>query len=248
MQRISLTAVWDDAKAMGHGNVELIATIAGMFILLPGLAIELLVTPPPEGEVPATFADLAPLMMAFITANWPVLLLGSLIMSFGALAILSLLLRPDQPTVRDSLRGALYLMPGYVLASIGQNFVISFGLMLFLLPGLYAIGRLSLIGAVAAAEQQSNPLTLLQRSVALSQDNGWRIAALLGIVYMTTLLLGYIAQILLGLLFTLLLPDALELIATSIISSLFQAVISIAILLVGAALYRSLSGPRLRQV
>ena len=48
MSRIDLNRVWDDARAMGAANKDLLGAIAGMFVLLPGVIAEQLMTPPPQ--------------------------------------------------------------------------------------------------------------------------------------------------------------------------------------------------------
>jgi hypothetical protein len=243
MGKISLGAVWDDAKALGMANLELVSAIAGMFILLPNIVVDQLVTLVAESEPGTAFPELMAKLTDFMAANWHVLLLGGLVASFGTLAILVLLLRTERPTVRESLQAALVLLPGYFLASLMQSFIFSLGFLLFILPGIYAAGRLCLIAPVAAAERVSNPVGMLRRSLELTRGNGWRIIALFIVLLGIVLLVGIVVQTLLGVAITLVLPQAVADIITSILGGVFETVMAVVSALVSAALYRAVTPP-----
>jgi hypothetical protein len=247
LSKIDLNRVWDDARAMGRTNRDLLVAIAGMFVLLPGVIADQLVAAPEApptvaGEAVAPGEAMAALAAQF-EANWPVLLAHSLLTSFGALAMLTLLLRPERPTVAESMKVALVLLPGYFIASMLQGMAVGFGLFLLAVPGLYLIARFALVAPVAAAEGRTNPLDILKRSFELTRGNGWRIFALLAILFVTASILWMVVAVLVRIVGALLLSTDLAELALSLSTGLLEAGLSALVVLVSAALYRAATGP-----
>jgi hypothetical protein len=237
--KIDLNAVWDDARAIGRSSRDLLAALAGMFVLLPGvIADQLMVTPETPTE-PVAPAQAMEALVAQFEANWPVLLSHSLLTSFGTLAMLTLLLRPERPTVAESMRIALTLLPIYLLASLLQGMAVGAGLFALFVPGLYLIARFALVAPVAAAEGHGNPLEILQRSFALTRGNGWRILALLAVLFITASILWMVAAVLVQLVATLLLSPDLADLALSVVVGLLETGLSVLLVLISAALYRA---------
>ena len=247
VNKIDLNLVWDDARAMGRANRDLLSAIAGMFLLLPSIvAGQFLKMPAPLARGADNEAMLARLM-DYAAANWPVLFAHSIVTAFGILAMLSLLLRSERLTVRESLHAALLLLPAYVMALIVQRFGIMFGMTLFFIPGFYLLGRLALIAPVVAAEGPSNPLAILRRSAQLTHGNGWRIFAMLAIVFLAVTGIGIAATSITGIIATLLLPKEVAELAIAIVSGLVETAIGLAIMLITAALYRVAVAPARRR-
>lgn len=243
MSKIDLNRVWDDARAMGAANKDLLAAIAGMFVLLPSVVGSLLVKQPPEAPKDLPAEQAYRLLIDFYTDNWPVFVGLGIVVSFGLLAMFALLLRPERPTVGESLKAAVVVLPGYVLASLLQGFALGFGFLLFILPGLYVMARLCLIGAVAAAEQCTNPLQQLQRSWALTRSNGWRILVMLLTLYVTAEIISIVATTLVGLVGELVLPKDLADLGVGVVGGLISAGLAIFVALLTAAIYRAQTEP-----
>lgn len=243
MTKIDLNSVWDDAKEMGRTNKDLLSAIAGMFVLLPGVIADQLETPMGTLSPGESSARMSELMMQYFAANWHLLLVHGVITSFGALAMFALLLRPERLTVGESLRAALVVLPSYFIASLLQSFAVTLGLFLFVLPGLYLLARLVLIAPVAAAESRANPVELLQRSFALTSGNGWRILALLAVLFVVAMIVSFIVNMLFGILASLLLPPEMAELLLSIVGSLIAAALGVLIVLISAALYRGATMP-----
>jgi hypothetical protein len=223
---------------MARGNRDLLAAIAGMFLLLPSIiAGHFSRMPPPLEEGAAPEAAMARLM-DYAMLNWPVLLIHSLITAFGILAMLALLLRTERLTVAQSLHAALLVLPAYILAVILQRFGVMCGLTLFFLPGFYLLGRLALIAPVAVVERPGNPLTILRRSAELTHGNGWRIFMMLAAVFLTPTAVGIAATSVIGEVEHEVLSIELADQAVAMESGVVEATIGLAIMLVTAALYR----------
>ena len=238
VNKIDLNLVWDDARAMGRANRDLLTAIAGMFLLLPSIVAGQVSRMPPPLESGAEPAAAFARLMEYAALNWPVLLVHRIVTAFGVLAMLSLLLRAERLTVGQSLHAALLVLPAYIIAVAIQRFGIMCGLTLFFLPGFYLIGRLALIAPVAAAERPGNPLTILRRSAELTFGNGWRIFLMLAMVFVAATAIGLAATSTVGVIATLLLPKDVADLAVAIVSGLVEAGIGVAIMLVTAALYR----------
>lgn len=243
MSRIDLNRVWDDARAMGAANKDLLGAIAGMFVLLPGVIAEQLMAPPPETSRDTPMQVVFEQMMQSYADNWPILLGHGLVTGFGSLAMLVLLLRPERLTVAESLKAALILLPGYFIAYVAQGVAVGIGLALFLLPGFYLLARLSLIGPVAAAEHVTNPFELIRRSISLTAGNGVRIFLMLAVLFCTAGIVALVLSTLAGLVGEILLPKDVAKLVLSIVSGLVAAALAAFTALVGAAIYRAATAP-----
>lgn len=243
MSKIDLNRVWDDARVMGAANKDLLAAISGMFVLLPSVIGSLLVKQPSEApkDLPAEQAYRQ--LIDFYADNWPVFVGLGIAVSFGLLTMLALLLRPERPTVGESLKAAVIVLPGYVLASLLQGFALGFGFLLFILPGLYVMARLCLIGAVAAAEQCTNPFEQLRRSWTMTRSNGWRILVMLMILYVTAEIISIVATTLVGLVGELALPQDLANLGVGVVGGLISAGLAMFVALLTAAIYRAATEP-----
>jgi hypothetical protein len=245
MAKLDLGVVWADAVAIGRANRDLILPLAGLFLLLPAMIGEMLIVVPNVVDPAASAQVLIERFNESILANWPVLLVRGIVTSFGSLAILTLLLKGDRPTVTEALRSALTVLPIYVLANLLQSVLVSTGLILLIVPGLYMMGRLMLVAPVVAAEGAANPLAPLSRSIALTDRNGWSIVMLVMIVFVIAMVISIVLTSLTGTLFTLILPAELAGLAQLFVSGLAETGLALAVILVSAALYRALAAPSL---
>lgn len=243
MTKIDLNIVWEDAKAMGLASKDLLSAIAGMFLLLPTIVALQFIKAPEPMKKGAEGAEMLRQYMDHYLANWHIMFSQQLIFSFGSLAMLVLLLRRERLTVGESLRAALLLLPGYFIADLAEGLALAFGFFLLVVPGLYLIARFSLIAAVAAAEEQSNPITLLRRSIELTRGNGWRIFLMLAIIFITGQIITQAITLVIGLGATLLLPAELAELLLNVVAGLVLAVVGVVTVLVNAAIYRSVTAP-----
>nr|WP_295658950.1 glycerophosphoryl diester phosphodiesterase membrane domain-containing protein [Polymorphobacter sp.] len=166
--RLSIAALWRDTFATARAGMALYLPVAAAFVLLPGVAIELF-----GPALPKSPAELTP-NLVFIA-----LVLPSLIAIVAQAAIIRLVIDKASGidrSVGEALLVALRLWPLLVVALLLAAVPIGAGLLLFIVPGLYMAGRLTLamplvVDGVAA------PLAAVRRSWELTENNGWRIIA-----------------------------------------------------------------------
>lgn len=174
--RLSLGSALGDAAALWRAERDLIVRIAGVFYLLPFLALVLLMSGldlPEQVKPEQAFEAFA----AYYRANLIWVLAFSAAVQFGTLALLNLFLQPGG-TVRETLHtSALRLLPFFLLA-YANNALIQLAAMLFILPGIYVLGRTWMMGVVYAAEPERGLLGAIERGFRLSAGNGWRLALL----------------------------------------------------------------------
>lgn len=174
--RLSLGSALADAAVLWRAERDIVVRIAGVFYLLPILALGMLAS----GLVlpdQATPEQVREAVGAFYRANMIWLLLISVALEFGTLALLKLYLQGGG-TVQDVLRAAAVRLLPFVLLGLANGAVMQLGFTLFIIPGLYIFGRTWLMGVAYAGEPERGLLNAIERGFRLSTGNGWRIALL----------------------------------------------------------------------
>ncbi len=235
MPPLDMSAAWADTKQLLRSNAGLWVPLAGVFILLPNLAISLLgpeMAEPAAGatDIAAAFAPL----VDYFTALAPYLVLVAIVGVVGQLAIYALWLDRRGISVGEAIsRAAGLLLPAVVVTLITMA-VIYGGMLLLIVPGLYLLGRLLLILPLMVDRGVSNPLTALQQGWALTSGNGWRVFLMVVLV----MIVFAIIAVLTGGLFGLLGLD----IMTKVVEALFGAIGTAIQVALSAAIYRQLAG------
>jgi hypothetical protein len=235
--RFSYSAVWDDVMVLLRAHASLIATVAGVFIFLPGLLAAYFL-PQPE---PQEISRIGEAWVEYLSLNWHWMLLNSLVNMVGAIAILLLIFARDI-SVGGAIAAALPLLPFYFLASLLSSVAIGLGFILLIVPGLYLIGRLGPVTAVVVAENRRNPIDALARCFALTKGHGWAVLGLVLIVAIAATIVVQIATTLLGILFVLVAGQDLGQMLVLIVRTAGNAALVALILVLNAAIYRQLSG------
>jgi|CXWL01.1.fsa_nt_gi hypothetical protein len=241
MTKLSYDAAWADLVAMAKSNASVLAIVAGAFLLLPNFA-QMLFAPPPDIRS-LDWNGLRQLEI-YYTNNALVLILCNLPVWLGSAGILALLLDPRHLTVGEALKSGLRLLPGVIVLNWLIQFMIVSGLLLFIVPGLYLIGRLMLGAPAQMAERLGNPVSAIGRSFALSKGNGWRIAGLVALIAVVAVIVASAANAIVGILLSLILPKAAAGAAIALLKSVISAAMKLLALLLGAALYRQLAPSR----
>jgi hypothetical protein len=238
--KFSYSAVWADATALLRSHASLIATVAGVFIFLPGLVIAYLL-PQPEGAT--DFDRLVQLWGEYLDSNWHWLLLSRIAAMIGSIAIL-LLLFSRGITVGAAIAAALALLPAYFIASMLGSLGIGLGFLLLIVPGLYLIGRLGPLNAVVVAETHRNPIAALRSCWELTRGHGWAILGLILIVAVAATIVVAVASSLLGILFIFVAGQDVGRLLALLVANLGNAAMVTLLLVLSAAIYRRLDEGR----
>lgn len=220
-------------------NAGLLTAIAGVFLFLPAVLIAHFV-PPPEGA--QTPAEMFEQMMAWWQSNAHWMLLSVLVNMVGLIAIYLLLLGARGTTVGGAVMAALPILPFYAVLTFVLNLSIGIGFMLFIVPGLYLLGRLSLASPVMVAEMKRAPFSAMERSWSLSRGRGWQIAAFVMLVYVAALIVNVAVTSALGVIIFLLLGnEGVGALLVAIINSAISAATTLLATVLLAAIYRALT-------
>lgn len=238
MQKFDKSAAWDDVKRLLGAHPSLVAAIAGVFIFLPQLLLSM-VTPVQD---PAASALLTPeqqlaLMQSTLTQILPFALIAGVITAVGNAAILRLWLSRTEISVGDALKTGLGLVITIFIIQVLTSIGMFFGLLLFILPGIYLWVRWSVATAYAVDMNERNPLAAMGASWRLTKGNVFSIflfvlllmIALTVILIMLTLLSSAFALI-----------PVVGLFVTQALQAFLATVASVVFIAVVAATYRQL--------
>lgn len=189
---IRYSVVLADALARFRRDRDLLVRIAAPFLFLPALALELLVPAPPARGA-ATAGDEAALLAwadafgQWLTANGPWYALAYIVQTFGAGTVLSLYLHEPKPDGQGALARSAALLPRLLLAALLVSIPAGAGLLLWVVPGLYVLGRTMTAAPILVAEAPTGAAAAVVRAIGLSRGAGLILAAATG----TVLLGGY---------------------------------------------------------
>lgn len=166
--------------ALLKGAREIQLALAGAFFLLPMLL--LLYARWPTIAAGNQGPSSPQQFESWYESNSLWLLLIQLIAAYGRITLLTILLDRRRPTVGDALVMVLPTLGWFYLLTIVVSLVESGGLFLFVIPGLYLMGRLFVAEAAFVAEGLRNPIRAVVRSFELTRGNGWRLFAVIAII------------------------------------------------------------------
>jgi hypothetical protein len=223
---------------MLQANLAILVALAGVFIFLPTLLIIHFfpqpVEIPPEGALR--------LALDYWMALLPWALLAQVVQMIGGISIYLILLGKRGSTVGGVIATSLVILPFYFLASFLAGFIVLAGLILFIVPGFYLIARVVPLGPVVVAEGVRNPIDAIRRAFALSAGNGWAILGLFLLVAIAGTVLGRVVVTLLGIVFIALSSKDIADLLTQIVQAIATSALSLVIVVLAAALYRTLAG------
>lgn len=210
---------WEDAVQLVSTNREVLAVLAGIFFLLPGLVMSFFFADT-QTAIMADPMNAAENLGSELNSFVATALTLGLLQLAGYMALLALLTDRTRPTVGEaiatgfkslpSLIGAVliflvgYLLSVVVFGTIGGllgmigalRALIVVGTALSLFAICYVMTRLSQTVAAIVIERSLNPFTALRRSWQLTKGNGMRLFGfylLLAIAYMVIAIVMYLA-------------------------------------------------------
>jgi hypothetical protein len=236
--KFSYTEVWNDTVRMMRANASLLLAIAGVFLFLPGLLLGYFA---PQPEAAPSLAEAMENVQLYFVENAHWLVLANTINMIGAIAIYVLLFEPQGRTVGGAIAAALPILPMYFILAFLSTLIIVLGFMLLILPGIYLVGRLAVASALMVAEHQRNPLTVLGNSWRLTKGRGWAVAGLVVIIAVVGWILTGIVSAVLGSVFVIVGgQEGLGGLLTLILDTALSALFSLVLVVLFAAIYRSL--------
>lgn len=237
-RRFSPSAGWDEVRGIAARESRLLTALAGVFFLLPGIAVDLF---GPRTEA-TTFAEFVAAFEPYI----PFFILVSLVQIVGQIAIWALILAPERPTVGEAIRRGFVLLPFYFLVYLCTNLMIFVGLLFLIVPGLYLATRVAPVGPVFVAENERWPAGAIGRSFAVTRGNAFPIFAFLLIVGIVFLVLLLVTTMVIGTLLPLLgldmAPGGAGAAILGIVTGIVSAAGTTVFTLMPIAIYRQLAG------
>lgn len=232
---------WSDAMAMLRGRREILLTLTGFFLLLPMLVLLMLRWPNLGAE---TSAGAMAQWNAWSESNSLWLLLVAMIGSFGRAAMLVLTFDRARPTVGEALGAAARLFLWFYLAGLLASLIQYGGFLLFVLPGLYLLGRLFVVEPVLVAEGVTNPVRAIVRSFEVTRGSGWRIFGVNAIVVLGAFVFLLAVSTVLGVLAAVLQLPGLGLFLSALVCAGVFAGIYLVLMLLSVAAYAQLADDR----
>ncbi|MBB4154587.1 hypothetical protein GGQ80_002503 [Sphingomonas jinjuensis] len=193
--RIDFAGIVRDAWAIAKGDGDLLLRVAAPFLFLPAFALTLLVPamPFPDPDI----ADAQARADAWMTAlrGWVDgygigFVAAYATVYFGVATIVALYCDPQRPTVGGALARAARLYPRFLLAMTLIAIPAGAGMWLFVIPGLYVVGRTLVIGPVLLAEAPIGAWRGIRRSLALTRGSGVTLLGLAAFAYLAGFLAG----------------------------------------------------------
>lgn len=183
--RLDGGAALREAMAIWRRDREVILAVAGMFFFVPNLALSLLLTASPGMAVDRGTGDDGALLQA-LQAQWtnaPWLALQALTELIGVAVLLALLLDPARPTVGEAIKTVFRRLPVLVGATLLINAAKLGGLAMFLLPGLYVIGRVFVVIPVLVAEPQRRFGEAMTRALTMTKGQVLQLLSLSALLF-----------------------------------------------------------------
>jgi hypothetical protein len=237
----SYDKAWADLTAMFRANWLVLLTITGAFVFFPGFALFTFL-PLPEPPQGAQAGNALTLIYNYYTANIVWFVLVTAITTFAQGAMLVLLLDRARPTVGEALALAARLFPALFLAQVLTNLAIGAGMALFIVPGIYLLGRLVVVAARIAERRLGNPIQAIAESWALTDKRGWRIAGLVLLVALVAWIAFSAAQSVMTIAGSFVVPADARHVVAGFANALSSAALNLMMVVLGAAIYRQLTG------
>ena len=265
MTKLDSNAAWKQASAWVAANREVLFILAGVFFLLPSLALAVFIGEPAM-EPGMDREQMMAALTDFYGKAWWLILLSSVMQVVGILAVLTLMRDRSRPTVGEAITAGLKGTLSYLGAQL--LFVIGFALVGGLIVGVLSVVspvlgvvaalvlfvaavfiafRLILVPPVVAVEGERNPIAALRRSWALTRGNFWRIFAFLMLVVILFLIVLGIVMLVIGLILAIVTSGDTQRVIAAAFSSALTAVAIVYFCGIVAAIHMQLGGRSARE-
>ena len=261
MTKLDSNSAWKEASGQVSANRDVFLALAGVFFVVPSLALSVI------GGEPAVVTGMQrEAMMAAISAfyadAWWLILASAVLQVVGVLAILTLMRDRSRPTVGEAIRNALSGLLPYLGAQLLFAMVLGLvgglaiglaaavfpalapvGALLLFIVALFFVVRLILVAPVIAVEGQRNPLVAIKRSWTLTKGQFWRIFGFLALVMILFLVVLGVIMLVVGVVLALFASGETQRLLAAVVSSVLTAIVVTYVIGIIAAIHRQLAGP-----
>jgi len=236
--KFSYDAAWNDVVALWRAHGEFLAIITGLFLMVPDFTRNLFFPVP----VITGFDEASlELIEKYFAANGTWLFLLNLPVLLGSAVILSLMVDARRPTVGQAIGLAFVMLPSIFVLNLLMQLTIVGGLLSFIVPGIYIIGRLAVASSWQMANRSMNPLRAVSQSFEMTRDYGWRVAGIIMIFAVTGAIAMRAIGSVLGILISFVIPKMSLAAVVAFLSAILSSTYALAMLLLAAAIYRQLA-------
>ncbi|MEO6151845.1 MAG: hypothetical protein ABIT09_01125 [Croceibacterium sp.] len=201
--QFDMNRTWSQAMAMVRANFQLLALIAGIFMLLPSLALVVAMPQLFELAMPGANPEAAQARIQSMLPGFFGAMMGLMLVSLIGYAAMVALMGPERPTVGAAIGRAIRALPsligafllflvGYIAAALVAGIVLgllakvlslavgtggasALTVIVLILGVGYVFTRLSLLLPVVVLEGARNPFKGFARSWRLTRPARWRI-------------------------------------------------------------------------
>jgi uncharacterized membrane protein len=264
--KLDSNRAWKHASRNVSRNRDALLAVAGVFFLLPQLALALFF-PQPEPAVGMNEPQIVALAQSYYLSTLPAMIPLVICQALGTLSLLSLLSHAARPTVGEALRlglsGLLSYLGAQILLGLGigvaGTLVLSLlavsgsaalavaGLLLVVLAGVAVALRVSLAAAVVAIEGERNPVRTLRRSWQLTAGNAWRLLGFYALFLVAFLVILMIASLIVGIPLQMIASSYVAEIGAALVSSALNALMAMYLVAIIEAVHRQLAGEPVEQ-
>lgn len=252
------SAAWASATRMVAANRDLLMAIAGVFFVLPGLAVAVF-APSPAVTPEMSEAQVLASMQDYYASSLPVLIILSLFPMAGMLTMLVAMLDTARPTVAQAIRRSVRALPSYfasqlliALAILPVSMALA-SVLALVLPDrlavtaalgllLYPIMRTMLVGPAVAGAGLRNPVSAIRESVRLTRHNAGRILLFFGLAGFVFLVAYGLVMMFVGVVLVLMFKGEPQRLLGEAVSGVLLAVGYTYFVAMLAAVYRQLAG------
>lgn len=181
--KIDIGAACREALELWRRDRDVIVAVAGVFFFLPNFALALFLSRGDGAAQPGDQQAMVEALQRYLVDNAHWLGLQAVAELVGIAVLLALVLDPSRPTVREALVAAFRRLPILIVAMLLVSAAKLVGLLLFVLPLLYVIGRAFLVLPVLVAEPQRRFGDAMQRAVSLTEGQVIPLLAVSGLLY-----------------------------------------------------------------
>lgn len=237
----TLTGVLAEVGALWRRDRALLWPVIGLFVFLPSFALLMALPQPPDPPADATAAQAQAALIDYLSANLHWILIRTGIGWVAAVAILAVYLHPDRPMLGEAMRRTAVILPRYVAAMALMGLATFAGLFLFVLPGLFILGRTFLVGPALVARADDPVVEVARDAIDVTRRQGWRLFALIALLVLAGQG-GQIAAAGIGSLFASpALPDTIARAPGAVLAALVVSAVALATILAQVVVYRRLA-------